>query len=432
MCRIARYDRSSLVSRTAALVVIRPSVKAEEQPRIDAAVVERELGTSTRASPLWLRQYLAQLRDPASSVAGWKKLVEQESARLEKNMGDTSSDILLGLTWNMADLYRQIGDQAALNTALDRMIDLAAEGSDETLVSLLAWMTEHKSWDVFDAFLAKHQTRLEQSKRPLYFAALARVKQGKKDLADDLAAKAALLPSQESTLESTMMARELEERLQFDWAVREYRRGIEKLSADSIDSILSRTYLANLLHDYKHEKEAGDALEPLVKAVLGEGRQWPAYAQTRERWRDKIDFPSPEEIAARYHFYRASQYQDEKDWKRAQGELELAIKFDPKDADVLIDMYHLPEVDAQWRGRLSREFASCVSSLRKRSKRTRRMRPPTTNGPGWSRTPKAIFNKRFVTPTARSNSISVANPGRPVSWIRWVAAITPRATTKTR
>ena len=82
------------------------------------------------------------------------------------------------MTWNLADIYRQIGDQAALNGALDRMIGLAAEGSDETLVSLLAWMTENKSWDVLDTFLAKHQARLEQSKRPLYFAAIARAEAG--------------------------------------------------------------------------------------------------------------------------------------------------------------------------------------------------------------------------------------------------------------
>src|SRR5712671_379516 len=191
LCRIARYDRSSLISRTAAMAIIRPAEKSTEQPHIDAEMVERELGASTRAAARWLRQYLAQMRDPAASVAAWRQLIDQEAARLDKNLGDTSSDIVLGLTWNLADLYRQIGDQPSLNGALDRMIGLAAEGSDETLVSLLAWLTENKSWDVLDTFLTKHQSRLEQSKRPLYYAALAREKQGKKDLAEDLAAKAA-------------------------------------------------------------------------------------------------------------------------------------------------------------------------------------------------------------------------------------------------
>jgi hypothetical protein len=348
LCRIARYDRSSLVSRTAAMAVIRPAEKSSEQPHIDAEVFERELGASTRASAMWLRQYLAQLRDPAASVPVWKSLIDRESIRLSKNMGDTSSDIVLGLTWNLADIYRQIGDQPALGGALDRMIGLAAEGSDETLVSLLAWLTENKSWDVLDTFLTKHQPRLEQSKRPLYYAALARQKQGKKDLAEELAAKAALLTPQEGTLEGFSMAKDLEERLQFDWAVREYRRGIEKQSAESIDSILSRIWLANLLHDYEREKEAAEALEPLVQTVLKEGQRAQLYVRTREIYREKIDFPSPEELAARFHFYRACQYKSEKDLQRARGEYELAVKFDPEDADVLIDMYHFPESDAKW------------------------------------------------------------------------------------
>jgi tetratricopeptide (TPR) repeat protein len=346
LCRIARYDRSALIARTAALAIIRPSEKPSDQPHIEAEIFERELGGSTRAPALWLRQYLAQTRDPASSVSVWKSLIEQESNRLNKNMGDTSSDILLGLSWNLADLYRQIGDQPALNGAMDRMIGLAAEGSDETLVSLLAWLTENKSWAVLDTFLAKQQSRLEQSKRPLYYAALARAKQGKKDLAEELAAKASLIVPADGSRDGLAAAKDLEEKSQFDWAVREYRRTIEKQPAESIDSILGRLWLANLLHDYEHEKEAAEALDPLVKQVLKAGGAAQLYARAREIWKDSI--PTPEGVAARYHFYRACQYQNEKDLQRARDEYDLAIKFDPEDADVLIAMYHFPKSDAKW------------------------------------------------------------------------------------
>jgi tetratricopeptide (TPR) repeat protein len=348
LCRIARYDRSALIARTAALAIIRPAEKPSEQPHIDAEVFERELGGSTRAPALWLRQYLAQLRDPAAAAPVWKSWIELESARLNKNMGDTSSDIVLGLSWNLADLYRQIGDQPALNSAMDRMIGLAADGSDETLVSLLAWLAENKSWTVLDTFLSKHQSRLEQSKRPLYYAALARAKQGKKDLAEELAVKASLVNSPEGSREGLAVAKELEERSQFDWAVREYRRTIEKQPAESIDGILSRLWLANLLHDYEHEKEAAEALDPLVKMVSKGGGAGKLYAQTREIWKERVEIPSPEGLAARYHFYRACQYQNEKDLQRARDEYDLAIKFDPEDADVLIAMYHFPESDAKW------------------------------------------------------------------------------------
>jgi Tfp pilus assembly protein PilF len=359
LCRIARYDRSPLVSRTAALAIIRPLEKSSVQPRLDSAVVEQELGGSTRAAATWLRQYMVQLRDPASSVAAWKPLVDQEAARLEKNSSETSSDIVLGLFWNLADVYRQIGNRPALNAALDRMIGLASNGSDETLINLLTWLTENKSWEVLDTFISKHQARLEQSKRPLYYAAIARAKAGKQQMADDLAAKAAVLPAQ-NAFEGLGIARELEEHSQFDWAVREYRRGIDTQPDASVENILARLYLPNLLHDYEHEKDAADTLEPLVKSLQREGRVSQVYNQIREYSSsrdyntnrdndDRSGILSPKEIAGRYHFYRASQYQQQKDWIRARGELEQAINFDPLDADVLIAMYRLPETDAKWR-----------------------------------------------------------------------------------
>jgi tetratricopeptide (TPR) repeat protein len=369
LCRIARYDRSPIASRTAALAVIRPAEKGSHESRPDPEVVERELGASKRAAAAWLRQYVIQLRDPTTSVAAWKQLIDQESARLEKSTGDTSGDIVLGLYWNLADVYRQIGDRAALNGALDRMIGLAADGSDATLVNLLTWLTENKSWDVLDTFLAKHQARLEQGKRTLYYAALARSKQGKKEAADELAVKAAALPPQ-SALDGLSIAHDLEEHNQFDWAVREYRRAIDKQPDESLENILARLYLPNLLHDYEREKEAADTIEPLMKALQREGRVSQVYNQireynaardynpAREDGDDRSSLPSPRVISARYHSYRACQYQQAKDWSRARGELELAINFDPSDADVLINMYRLPETDAKW-------HAGVVARIRK-------------------------------------------------------------------
>ena len=363
LCRIARYDRSPLVSRTAAMGIIRPAERPKVQARPDPEVIERELGASTRPAAMWLRQFLVQLRDPALSVVAWKSLIANESARLDKNMGDTSSDIVLGLSWNLADLYRQIGDQPALAIALDQMIGLAAEGSDETLVSLLAWLTENKSWDVLDVFLTKHKSRLEQGKRPLYYAALARDKQGKREQADELATKAASVAARPNTFEGLKVAKELEQRSKFEWAVREYRRAIDKQPNESLEVIVARHNASALLHDYEHEKEAADILEPLKKAVTDEGRFSQLYAKTREYWSDQVDLPTPEEIAAHYHFYRARQYQQEKDWKRARKELELAIKAEPKDADVLIDMYRLPESDNEWRANVREQIRKLADTL---------------------------------------------------------------------
>ena len=61
---------------------------------------------------------------------------------------------------------------------------------ERTSVDLLTWLTRHKSWDILDAFLSKHQSHLEQAKRSLYAVALARAEQGQNEVADQLAERA--------------------------------------------------------------------------------------------------------------------------------------------------------------------------------------------------------------------------------------------------
>jgi tetratricopeptide (TPR) repeat protein len=343
ICRIARYDRSPIVSRLAALAIIKPPAeRGSSRTPVDPAVVEHELGRSTRAASNWLRLYLAQRRDPAAAVVNWQPLIDAETNRLEANAGDTSAAIVVGLLWNLADLHRQLGDNQAMIAVLDRMVDLDQQTLDSTAIGLLSWLTENKLWPVMDAFLAKHQVQFEASKRPLYFAALARDAQGKKEIADELAEKAAQLEPQVSR-ECLLAARELEERGQFEWSVREYRRAIEQ---QSLEATLSRIALANLLHDYEHYGEAADTIQPLCD----DSPTAKQYAEIQQQVaRRGYDLPEVSKLKARFHYYRGCQYREEKDWARARDSFGTAIAADPSDADVLIAMYRLPESDDPYR-----------------------------------------------------------------------------------
>jgi tetratricopeptide (TPR) repeat protein len=348
LCRIVRYDRSPLVSRAAALEIIRPNEHSTKRIVLDPATAASELGDSTRVAADWLRQYVEQLRDPAASVARWQKLLDEEAAKLEEGTDQTAPEIVCGLVWNLADLHRQLDDAPMLSTAVDRMIELDADDSDDTTTRLLAWLTRHKSWKVLDELLAKHEARLGQNKRALYYAALARARQGKTELAEEVAQQAAAIDPQ-APLESFITARDLEEHSRFDWAVREYRRAFDKEAIASHESIFARVYLANMLHDYEQHEEAAEVLQPLVKAVQGEGRVGQFYSKLQEDFEDRLALPKADALAARMHYYRACQYRDENDRRRERDELELAIRFDPSDADVLIAMYRWPNADEKWR-----------------------------------------------------------------------------------
>lgn len=347
LCRIARYDRSPLVSRMAAIAIIRPSVEGGVRSSSEQDEIEQALGGSMRVAVVWLRQYLAQWREPAGSIAAWQQLIDEETARIAKNSRDTSAAVVAGLLWNLADVHRQLGDAKSLSSTLDRMVELDALTLDQTAVELLEWLTRNKAWPVLDEFLSKHQPRFEQSKRPLYYAAIARARQGKHELAEELATRAAQLEPEAALA----IAKELEEHSQFEWSVREYRRAIEKPSQE-YETIVARMSLANLLHDYEQHQQAAEVLQPLVVELRGDGRLARMYAELQQYYERRVGrsgLPEVNTLACRLHYYRACQYRAEGDWQRTRDELKLAIEFDPTDADVLIAMYRVPEADAGWR-----------------------------------------------------------------------------------
>lgn len=350
LCRIARFDRSPLISRLAALAIIRPiDVDAKPAP-VDSEMVEQELGPSTRVAATWFRQYARQLRDPAAAVASWQPLIAEETARLNQHADETSPEIALGLLWNMAELHRQLGNDPAVIETADQMVAIDDPRMERTAVDLLKWMVQHKSWDILDAFLAKHQLRLEQAKRPLYAVALARAKQGQDEIADQLAERAAALPPQ-MPLENFLMAKELEEDSKFDWASREYRRVLDAQKIAAHEAILARIELANMQFDQLDFETAAETINPLVKAFQEDEKVEQLYKeiQSYDYRRFGLVLPDSESLACRYHAYRAGQYREQQDWQRERDELKLAIKFDPTDADVLIAMYRIPEADEAWR-----------------------------------------------------------------------------------
>jgi hypothetical protein len=353
LCRIARFDRSPVVSRTAALAIIRPTLRsgrAATPSRVDPEIVEVELGDSSRTAAAWLRHYLQQQRDPAAAVELWQKLVDEEVVQLEANAADTSPEIVSGLLWNLAEIYRQLDNRPAMFGVVDRMAGIDPDSLESTSIELLEWLTENKSWDVLDSFLAKHQSKFEQNKRPLYHAALARAAQGKTEEAERLAETAAKLDPQRD-LESFITAKELEENSKFEWAAREYRRNLDDKKIVQHESILCRIFLASMLVDYQKHSEAADVIEPLARAVETQnevGKQYSDIYRYYKRLR-QLDLPTAEALSARLHYYRGLQYRDAKDPEKERNELTLANKFDPNDPDVLIAMYRVTDADEKWR-----------------------------------------------------------------------------------
>jgi hypothetical protein len=366
LCRIARYDRSPLVSRKAALAIIRPGAPEARKTRVDQDVIDRELGPSKRAGAVWLRQYQAQLGDPAAAVPTWQRLIDEESTLLAQNSDETSAEVLVALMWNLADVYRQLNNRAPLAQLVDRMMRVESDDPEQVAVALLMWLVEEKAWEPVDDLLTRHADRFTRSKKPLYAAAHARIGQGNEELAEKLAEDAAKLQSPDP-LGSFEMARDLESRGRYEWAVREYRSSIDDQRVESPESIVGRVFLAALRHDQEAHEEAAEALAPLIKE-LQDPKVGQLYDQVRSVMANRYSENVPEKrvLSARYHTYLAGQHRAAKDWKQERSALEQALRFDREDSDILIAMYRLQETDDKFKAETRKKIADLANSFQQK------------------------------------------------------------------
>jgi tetratricopeptide (TPR) repeat protein len=351
LCRVARFDRSPLLARLAAMAVIQSdldSARGADSPQIDPAIFDRELGESRREASRWLRQYQLQLRDPAASVAGWQQLIDEEAKRTNVDVEETSPAIVTAMMWNLADVHRRLGQTEPLLAVLDRMLATGDSDSEKLLGTFLQWFVEHESWDALQQFATAHDDEIQKSKRTLYLLAMARTKQNDNAAAEALAARAAEIEPAKP-FDGLNAAQLLVELGQYDWAVREYKAGFEGQPIDSVIAIGSRVELAELLRDYENYREAADAIGPLVDAMQNGSDVKRTYEGALAELAEQNSFlPEVDMLFARSHYLEACHYAQQHDYEREREHLLKAIGHDETDADVLIAMYRVGNADDMW------------------------------------------------------------------------------------
>lgn len=350
LCRVARFDRSPLLSRLAALSIVQVENRKgaiAASPSIDPTKIDRELGESSRVPVLWLKQFATQLQDPAASVDGWHALIDEEAKRLDVDVNETSPAIVSALLWNLSEVHRHLGQYPEMVQVADRYLTMGGNEA-ERLPDFMQWLVQNEAWGAFDEFSSQHSEEINQSKDTLYLLAIARSKQGQSDIAWSLARKAVELPPK-GQFDSLESGRLLEELGQVEWAVREYQAGIDDQPIESVSAIGSRVMLSSLLQDYERYNEGAAALAPLVDAMEKNPDVARAFAAAQGDLAQQSHYiPEANSIAARMHYLQASRHNQDHEYSLEREELLKAIERDPADADVLIAMYRVEDADDPW------------------------------------------------------------------------------------
>ena len=354
LCRLARFEKSARMSKLAAIELIGSQKPGEPLKKEVAELVRRHLGGSRRIAAVWLLAWLRFCEDPAAG-SDWAELVDVEEALLRNSPAQTSPEIVAALLRFQVGRLKRLGRVDEAMGAVARLIRLE-KGDAETLIALVEWLIEQKGWKAIDELADRFGPQIAVNPALLYRLADARLTQGDKQQAEDLAEQALkLYPGQqrEDLVRHYLTAMDLGKRGRFAWARREYQRIIDNAEAAKDIALRAHFTLAEMLHDQGEEL---DAAEVLQKAVESLGPNRPADVEVAGR--------TLGELRSRMNYFFACHWQAKDDPAKHRAYLDKALDDEAADVDVLIACYRLPDQPPEYRGKIRKLIEKSAAELR--------------------------------------------------------------------
>lgn len=339
LCRLVRFERSTVLSKEAAAAVILqpwPDDEAAAQRRTE--IIRRGIGQSARPAAAWLAAYVAAHEKPAAQIERWQKLVAAEERRATEAPHQTRPEILAALWREQALLLRKVGREKESDELLMRLVDREESSiSTEALEALLHWLVEQQAFHVVDHLAKKFAERFSDEPLLLYALADARQAQNREDLVREAIERALAIDSEtDPGQQHWRIAVELYRRHHWRWAEGEYRRVAELAPSENRYSIDARIRLGELLHDRGADAEAA----PLLEQVVGD------MEKNHQENNDDENANRPlEATRARMHFFYACSLTKPEQRNEHIRRLVDAVTEDPTDADALIGLYRVENLD---------------------------------------------------------------------------------------
>ena len=354
LCRLARFEESTKLSKKAALFAMRTPRPDNPNRRLELLeTIRRNAGSSQRTAVRWIRLFAEYLDDAEATVDQWDQLVREEESEFRESEPSTSLAIVRDLMhWQVEMLTRMNHDQEALEV-MKRTVTLR-NGAPGDLMEAVDWLLAKSAWEVIDELAKQHQQVFEENARLLYRLAEAKLRQGHIDKAQGMAERA--LSISESTEDFRFdIATLLRDRGLFDWAEREFRQILDAEKKASSQSINSAFWLSEMLHDQQRELAAAEVLAPICERAMSDKN----FAKRVERYHHDV-----KALTSRMYFFRAEHYRMENDVTRQRQNLQSAIEANATDADVLIAMHRVETDDDKWRTMTTQRIEETARSFR--------------------------------------------------------------------
>ena len=350
LARIVRYETSSeKIVRHAALAILRNGFLPEERLANAIALlrVEMQLDKASEAPASWIAVYIDQIQQPDKILDRWFPLIDAELELLSEEVNLTDQLLTSMLIRVPLLLSDKINDYQALVDSLERLIDLSTlkTGKPEREISRwMKWLIDREKWEALSLFEDRYALEIRENRTLLYRLALAREKQGRAEVAEEIAASAVLLTL--STVEErAACAAEIKDLGHYDWAEREWLAIVKETEPTEWQSLFARSSLSLYrLSDRLEYKAAADLLTESLDAVEAN----PDAVEEFQRLQQVDYFKS---MRSNRDFYLASHYASLGDYEKERKYLGQAYQLAPENADIIIAMYHSKQADQDYRSR---------------------------------------------------------------------------------
>ena len=351
LARLARYERSEVLSKEAALVVVALSPPRKDAKAI-AARIRKTLGTSRRPAATWIRSALASWDNPQQRIAMWNQLAQEESQRFVVHPGASSRKLLRIIYRGQASALWRSDRQAEAREAASRYLEMV-EDKRHVLLEAADWFVD-RGWP---SLVAQLRRRFDASFRehPDLFFRLAEAyrRTGKEKRADTVADEAWHLLQTSGPFQALMTALRLERDGYFHWAMHLYRRHLPQDGPPTLaQEILAARSLAELLYSLERFREAADVYDKLIRPD--------AEAEQRQRIERLVDMSS-DELASRAAYFRARYFEKAGRPAELKKTVRRAIQLDAHNIEALILAYRASRNDAAWRSDVRRAIREAVA-----------------------------------------------------------------------
>jgi tetratricopeptide (TPR) repeat protein len=358
LCRLVRFEKSSVLSKLAALAIFDAPLAASSAERAQrAATIHQALDRARRPAARWVLAYAGADADPAPALKDWSDLTDAERRLLDEHPQETSSQIVMELMRRKITLLERLDRPADVADTLHQMV-LVERGDASSLGELVDWLAKRKAWTVIDEVAARFAASFDIDPLLLYTLCEARVAQGNRELADTTAERALKL-SGEGALDHLAVVERLQERGLTEWSDRELRFIIAQSPVASPVSVHARILLSDSLHDRLLDLEAGEMLKGLVDAMDADANVQHQVAQLLSPKDKKPNF-----LRAKMFYYLAAHAGSQNNPTEQRALLNKAVELDHEELDVLIALYRLGEVDPTRRATLQGYIKEVVDDCR--------------------------------------------------------------------